>query len=59
MKRRINIQLIGIALIAIISTMVLMTSIFYEVFQKQVREDLRLETQVLCSTGIFNENHVG
>lgn len=59
MKRRINIQLIGIALIAIISTMVLMTSIFYEVFQKQVREDLRLETQVLCSTEIFNENHVG
>lgn len=59
MKRRINIQLIGIALIAIISTMVLMTSIFYEVFQKQVREDLRLETQVLCSTEIFNEDHVG
>lgn len=59
MKRRINIQLIGIALIAILSTMVLMTSIFYEVFQKQVREDLRLETQVLCSTGIFNKDHVG
>ena len=58
MKRRINIQLIGIALIAIISTMVLMTSIFYEVFQKQVREDLRLETQVLCSTGIFDEDHI-
>ncbi len=55
MKRRINIQLIGVALVAILATMVLMTTIFYEVFQKQVKEDLRLETQVLRSTGIFEE----
>lgn len=55
MKRRINIQLIGVAIVAILATMVLMTTIFYEVFQKQVKEDLRLETQVLRSTGIFEE----
>lgn len=51
-------QLTGVAIVAILATMVLMTSIFYEVFQKQVKEDLRLETQVLRSTGIFDGQHL-
>ncbi len=46
MKRRINIQLLGLGAIAIIFTLCLSVTVFYEQFKTQVKEDLR-------SYGIF------
>lgn len=58
MKRKINILIIGISIIAIFATMLLMTGILYEVFQKQVREDLRLETEVLKNSDVFKADKI-
>ena len=40
MKQKINIRLSLIALIAIITTTVGITSVYYNLFQRQVRNDL-------------------
>ena len=41
MKQKINIRLSLIALIAIITTTVGITSVYYNLFQRQVRNDLK------------------
>lgn len=41
MKRRINIQLLGLGAIAIFCTLCLSVTVFYEQFKGQVKEDLR------------------
>ncbi len=56
MKRKINKQLIGIAVVGILATMVLMTAVFYDLFRKQVQEDLRTNAQILKSVWLFQEN---
>lgn len=56
MKRKINVQVIGITFIAIMVTMVFMLAVFYNVFQKQVMEDLRLEAEVLKNSDIFADD---
>ncbi|MDD2959301.1 MAG: ATP-binding protein [Lachnospiraceae bacterium] len=58
MKRKINSQLLGIAVIAIISTMLLVSVVFYELFRKQVEADLRVNADILKSTDIFREDNV-
>ena len=40
MRRKINVQLISISIIAIISTMLVMLFVFYDLFQTQVQDDL-------------------
>ncbi|MBQ9120434.1 MAG: two-component sensor histidine kinase [Lachnospiraceae bacterium] len=47
MRKRINIYLMAIASVAILVTMLLVTVVYYDVFKKQVFEDLRTYTQVL------------
>ena len=59
MRRKINVQLVSISIIAIISTMLVMLFVFYDLFQTQVQDDLRANAIVLKNTGIFhsgNEN---
>ena len=59
MRRKINVQLISISIIAIISTMLVMLFVFYDLFQTQVQDDLSANAIVLKNTGIFhsgNEN---
>lgn len=58
MKRKINIQLIGIAIIAIIATMLMMTAVFYELFKEQVEEDLRINAGILKGSGTFQEEYI-
>ena len=55
MKRKINKQLICIALIGILATMCLMSAVFYDLFRKQVQEDLQANAWILKSTGIFRQ----
>lgn len=55
MKRKIKFQFLGIAGLAIIITLVLSVIIFYDLFQKQVLDDLRTYTHVL-ETSIYRED---
>lgn len=55
MRRKINKQLIGIAIMGIITTMMLMSVVFYDLFQEQVQKDLISNVEVLQRTGIFEE----
>ncbi len=54
MKRKINLRLIGIAVLAVLATTVSMTIIYYGLFQKQVRDDLRMEAELLKDVGVFD-----
>lgn len=51
MKKKIKIQFLGIAGLAIITTLILTVIIFYDLFQKQVLEDLKTYAYVLESSG--------
>lgn len=55
MKQKINMRLIGIAVLAVLATLVCMTFIYYSLFQRQVRKDLRIDAQVLGETGAFDD----
>lgn len=59
MKRKINIQLIGIAILAIGITLISMLTIFYDVYKKQVKDDLSTIGAALKNTGIFRESYEG
>lgn len=53
MKQKIIIRLIGIALLAVIATTISITFVYYGLFQKQVRSDLRISADVLKDTHYF------
>lgn len=55
MKSKINGRLLAITSVAMLSTLVLLVGVFYEMFQKEVLEDLRNYVYVLRSTGYFNQ----
>lgn len=62
MKRKINLQLVGISFVAIIATLFIVVAVFYELFQKQIIEDLKiygtvLENQQGIETGDYELNH--
>ena len=57
MRRKINVQLISISIIAIISTMLVMLFVFYDLFQTQVQDDLSANAIVLKNTGIFHSGN--
>ncbi len=53
MKKKINIRLAGITILAIISTVISITIIYYSLFQKQVRDDLEVSAKLLKDTHYF------
>lgn len=53
MKKKINIRLVTIAIIAIIATMITITSVYYGVFKKQIRQDLVVSAKLLKDTHYF------
>ena len=57
MRRKINVQLISISIIAIISTMLVMLFVFYDLFQTQVQDDLSANAIVLKNTGNFHSGN--
>ena len=54
MRRKINVQLVSISIIAIVATMLVMLFVFYDLFQTQVQDDIRANAIVLKNTGIFH-----
>lgn len=59
MKQKINLRLIGIAVLAVLATMISVTFIFYGLFQKQVRNDLKINADILEATGFFQQEYEG
>ncbi len=53
MKQKINIRLSVVALIAIIATTIGVTLVYYSLFQKQVRLDLKQNARLLVETELF------
>ncbi len=52
MKKRINLQLIAIAAVAIISTMIMVSAAFYELFCDQIFQDLKTYSYLLENRNI-------
>ncbi|MCR5451684.1 MAG: two-component sensor histidine kinase, partial [Lachnospiraceae bacterium] len=55
MKQKINLSLSIIALVAILTTTIGITWIYYGLFQKQVRDDLRQNASLLVETEVFQK----
>lgn len=58
MKKKINARLIGIALIAILVTLIGVTSIYYYLFENQVRNDLHVLAETLVDSGVFENKEI-
>ena len=58
MRKKINIRLIGIALIAILVTLVGVTSIYYYLFENQVQKDLHILADTLVDSGVFQKEKI-
>ena len=58
MKRKINFRLIGIALIAILLTLFGVTSIYYYLFENQVRKDLHVLAEALVDSEVFQKERL-
>ncbi len=52
MKQKINLRLIAISILAVFATVIFITLVYYELFQEQVRKDLRTEARILSTTGV-------
>ena len=52
MKQKINLSLMTLSVLAIFVTMFCLTSVYYNLFQEQVRKDLKIEARLLSETGI-------
>ncbi len=55
MKQKINMRLGLIALIAILTTTLGITLVYYSLFQKQVRDDLKQNAELLVETKVFQD----
>jgi len=58
MKKKINTRLIGIALIAILVTLIGVTSIYYYLFENQVKKDLHILADTLVDSGVFEKEEI-
>lgn len=58
MKKKINIRLVGIAILAVIATVIGITIIYYSLFQKQVRADLSVSAKLLKDTHYFESVNI-
>ena len=52
MKQKINIRLVAISLLAILTTMIGITYVYYGLLREQVRKDLKIEAGLLADAGI-------
>ncbi len=59
MRQKINLRLSLIALFAILTTTIGITIVYYSLFQKQVRDDLKQNAYLLMETGVFQDPDVG
>lgn len=55
MKKKINLQLMTIAVIAIFSTMILVAAVCYDLFRRQILDDLKTYAHLLKDTNALTE----
>lgn len=53
MKRKINLQLLGVAAIAIITTLIMAISFFYDVFEHEILIELKNDSYILKMSNMF------
>ena len=53
MKQKINLHLALVALVALVLTTLGVTRVYYDLFQQQVRKDLRVNAQMLSAAKVF------
>ncbi len=58
MKKKINLRLVGIAIIAVLATVIGITIIYYNLFQKQVRAELSICAKLLKDTHYFESVNI-
>ena len=58
MKRKINFRLIGIALMAILFTLIGVTSVYHYLFENQVRKDLHVLAETLVDSNLFQRDRL-
>jgi len=58
MKQKINLRLFLIALIAVVASTVAITFVYYELFSRQVRQDLKIHAELLGDAGIFETGSI-
>ena len=58
MKKKINLRLVAIALLAIIETMIGITIVYYGVFKEQIRNDLAVSAKLLKDTHYFESVNI-
>ena len=58
MKNKINLRLVGIAILAVLTTVVAITIVYYSLFQKQVRADLQVSAKLLKDTEFFESVNI-
>lgn len=56
MKKKINLRLVGITILSVLVTMVSMTFVYYQIFQRQVRKDLQMEAKTIQCSGVFEKD---
>ena len=52
MKQKINLRLIAVSVLAVFATVFCITLVYYELFQEQVKKDLRTESMILAASGL-------
>lgn len=58
MKKKINLRLVLISFVAILATLIGLTTIYYSLFQKQVRKDLSVSAKLLKDTHYFESSDI-
>ncbi|MGI6017732.1 MAG: ATP-binding protein [Marvinbryantia sp.] len=58
MKKKINTQYMLITVVAIVLTVFLSVIVYYDVFQREVINSLKTYTNVLCNSGIFEDEQL-
>ncbi len=58
MEKKINLRIVGIAIIAVFATVIGTTVIYYSLFQKQVRADLSISAKLLKDTRYFESVNI-
>lgn len=54
MKKRINFQFMMLTMVAILATITISIGIFYNTFKQEVLQDLRMYTQLMVDTGVWD-----
>ena len=58
MKKKINLRLVGIAILAVLTTVIAITIVYYSLFKSQIRSDLAVSAKLLKDTHYFESVNI-